>query len=163
MASGKKTGGKDFQPGQSGNPKGRPPLPDDLKRARALLKEDFERCAHQLLQMTHQQLDELLKDKTSNLLQLMVAGIMGKAISQGDQVRLNFLLDRIIGPLPKSVELSAPGGERLFPEFSDDDLTEALLVVRKIKGGNKCSLPQNQQQPSASRRRSSRRALPTDS
>ena len=52
MAKGKKTGGKDWEPGQSGNPGGRPPkeqaLTDLLKQ-----KADKERLSALLLEMAY--------------------------------------------------------------------------------------------------------------
>lgn len=73
-----------FKPGQSGNPRGRPAGPG-------------------LTQM----LIEALKDKTENgktYAQLLALRVVQKAVSEGDPRMIEFIWDRVEGPLTQSFE-----------------------------------------------------------
>ena len=107
MAKGNKTGGKDFEPGRSGNPNGRPRLPEDLREARALNKTEFERILNLGIHLTAEELKNRLEAKGTPTIELMVLKIIAAAVNRGDEKRLGFILDRLIGPVPKSVDLSA--------------------------------------------------------
>lgn len=96
-----------FKSGQSGNPRGKEPLPEHLKQARKWNRTEIETLLNQFMEMSPEQLQAKLSDKSAKLLELMVARIVAEAIKKGDQSRLTFLLDRLIGPVPKAVDISS--------------------------------------------------------
>lgn len=103
MAKGKKTGGRDFVPGKSGNPKGLPPIPADVKEARKLNQIEFERIVNKFLYMTREEVSKYAQAPGTPTLELLIASILSKAVTQGDQSRLNFVLDRLIGKVADRV------------------------------------------------------------
>lgn len=78
-----------FKPGQSGNPGGRP--------KQLLTKEKVKGILGKFADMTRQQLQDIIKNPESSMLEIMVASIMAKAAKSGDFSRMNFILDRSIG------------------------------------------------------------------
>lgn len=122
MAKNMKTGGRDFQPG---NP-GRPPLPSDVKEIRRLNTVEFERLANKYLYMSADEAEVRMKDKSLPLVELMIASVIHQAIARGDQLRLNFVLDRLIGRVP--VKIQVPIGdmenpvERTISGLSDEQV-----------------------------------------
>lgn len=100
---GKKTGGRNWVKGQSGNPKGGIGLPKDIRDAKKMTAADFCKLAVELLYTTRDKINEKLKDPNAAMIELMVAGIIAKAATEQDYMRANFLLDRIIGK-PKQNE-----------------------------------------------------------
>lgn len=109
MAKRKKTGGRDFKPGQSGNPKGAKPIPGDIKAARFLNSIELERILNELMyQIEASELDSVLHDSTRKPIEQMVARIILEAIEKGDSLRLDFLLNRLIGKVTEKVKLEIP-------------------------------------------------------
>lgn len=102
----RKTGGRDFKPGQSGNPNGRPMLPADVKQLRELTAIEFTRVVNKYLEMTKSQITEAVQDPKTPALELMVATIMHKAVVGGDHYRLGFILDRCIGKVKEVPEMT---------------------------------------------------------
>lgn len=100
MAEKKKRGGK-WKPGESGNPKGRPPLPPDVRAIQNLSPAYVKRVIAKLARMDRDELKEWLEnpDRTAkpNNLEMMLASIIVKATAEGDHSKLSFLLDRSIG------------------------------------------------------------------
>ena len=107
MAKGRKTGGKNFMPGVVTNPNGRPRLPEDIKTIRELTQAEFTRVSNKYLQMSSEEIEAIVKEPSTPMLELMVASIISKAVIYGDQNRLNLLLDRLIGKVPIPVARSA--------------------------------------------------------
>jgi len=99
---------KQFKPGQSGNPGGRPKLPEDVKEARQLNRVEFERIVNRHLWMTKAQLQEAIKDPAAPLIETMVGTLIAKAIQAGDHIRLEFILCRLIGKVQERIEISTP-------------------------------------------------------
>ncbi len=112
MANGFKSGGRDFSPGESGNPNGRPALPEDLNDARRLNKSELERILNESIHLTAEELGARIKAPTTTSLELIVLKIIAAAVNRGDERRLGFLLDRLVGPVPKKVQL---GGDAENP------------------------------------------------
>lgn len=100
---------KSWKKGQSGNPKGRPKLPADIKQGRRLNQVEFERSVNQFLFQTKDSLHELLDDPTATVFELLIGTMMLKAIREGDHVRLSFLLDRLIGKCPETANVNLTG------------------------------------------------------
>ena len=92
--------GRPFQKGQSGNPAGAPRVPVDIKKARSLTRTELERILNRYLHMTPAELYEAQQKPTTSALQHVVIAIVVAAVKDGDQKRLDFLLDRLIGKVP---------------------------------------------------------------
>jgi hypothetical protein len=103
---GTKSGGRDFKPGQSGNPYGRPPIPADLKAARAESKEALERSLHECAKRSLKEIKELTKDASLSGLEALVVSIWSRAVENADYQRANFLLERMLGKVPEQVNHS---------------------------------------------------------
>lgn len=105
MASGFKTGGRDFKPGQSGNPAGRAKLPEDIKEARGLNKIQFERMLNRYLAMSAPEIKTIAESPKTPALDLIVAKVIYEAIKKGDDKRLDFMLNRLIGPVKQILQI----------------------------------------------------------
>ena len=107
MAKGKKTGGKNFTKGKSGNPKGRPKTPPDVRNIRALSKTEFTRIANEFLWLSTTAADKKLKSRGLSQFEKAVGQTVKKAAA-GDLMRLNMVLDRLIGKPRDKMELTVP-------------------------------------------------------
>jgi hypothetical protein len=103
---GKPRGGR-FQPGQSGNPGGRPKIREELRDMKRLNQERFLLIVTEFLSKTKNELRRAVNDPDSSALEMMLASLMEKAIERGDPTRVNFLLDRTIGKVPDKIEAIA--------------------------------------------------------
>jgi hypothetical protein len=139
MAKGFKTGGKDWEPGQSGNPLGRRPLPAAYKKIQKLSPHYVRMVISRLARMTKDELYEFLQSSDGssgpNMLEMMIGAIAVKAAADGDHSKLNFLLDRTIGkvveekrlqiqPVTYKTSISADGSlvqEVIEAEILDDE------------------------------------------
>lgn len=90
-----------FQSGVSGNPSGRPKLPEDIARARQVTNQDVERSIHAMLQMTEAELSVVLGQPETKNLDRLLASILEKGM-KGDIFRASFILDRAGARLPQA-------------------------------------------------------------
>ncbi len=130
----KKVVGKPFAKGTSGNPGGRVKLPEELRKARALNQQELERAVNKYLWLDRAALQDAVKDPATPMLELMVASIMAQAAQKGDQQRLEFILQRLIGRVTDKIEVKVPapfvirraaGGEIVLgAKVADDEATE---------------------------------------
>jgi hypothetical protein len=97
---------KPWQPGQSGNPKGRPKQDPDLISAKKLSRENVERAISKYMRWSYKDIKEMIASKSGTALELMIARIIEKTLSGGDHAPLNFLLDRLIGKVKDKVEVT---------------------------------------------------------
>lgn len=122
MAKGRKTGGKDFSQGVSGNPAGRPPLPPDVREARKVNQVEFERVMNRLLYLTHSELDAVIQSPETVALEAMLAKMLACAATFGDRQRIETILNRTIGKVVTKVEVTAGQGERRPDEMTDQEI-----------------------------------------
>jgi hypothetical protein len=92
-----------FKPGHPGGP-GRPKLPQDIKELRQLNRMELERVLNECLNLTPAQLKKIKDDPESTMLQLMVVSIITHGTNKGDQSRLGFLLDQLLGKVPDQLK-----------------------------------------------------------
>jgi len=110
LAKGKKTGGRDIQPGQVLNPYGRPKLSDDIRLARSADKLELERIIRKYLNMPPGEMKRVVEfeinnpDTEINNLEIMIAKMIVEIINKADQFKLEFLLNRLIGPVKHKIE-----------------------------------------------------------
>jgi hypothetical protein len=89
--------GRPFPKGVSGNPGGKPATPKDIKEARSMGRIEFERLLNKFIHMDRATLSEYVKRPDATAMELLIASIVSKAITGGDHLRANFVLDRLIG------------------------------------------------------------------
>lgn len=101
--------GKPFKKGnQAGKGKGRPSMPKDLKEVKSLTKSHVEKVMNKFADMTKAEIEAVIRDPNTTMLEHMVGSIAIKAVKDGDQQRLNFLLDRTIGKVKEVKEIVLP-------------------------------------------------------
>ncbi len=92
--------GKDtrFKPGWAGGP----------GRAKGSLRRDeVEAVMGRLSRMTREELEAIVRNPKSTMLEIMSASVIVKAAKEGDSARFSFLLDRTIGRVKEQIEVSA--------------------------------------------------------
>ena len=123
MAKGEKTGGRDFPPGVSGNPAGRPPVSAELLTARLLTHAEVRRIANELLEKSKEELAEILKDRRTPARVAIFARLIKSAMWSADPRRVAFLLDRIVAANEAAgasvAAAGAPEGEKTFEAFCE--------------------------------------------
>ena len=94
---------KDNQPAN----KGRKKLPRDLAVANSLTKAKLEGLLNLHLWMTEKELNKVVKDAKTPMISKAIASIIAKAIENGDDRRLTFILDRLIGKPKEEIDITA--------------------------------------------------------
>lgn len=105
----KKTIGRAFLPGQSGNPKGRPKLPRELREAMKMTKAQFTELLVKYLSFSLGELLLINKQENTAALDRIVISVITNAIKKGDQQRLDFLMNRIIGKVKDEIDHTSGG------------------------------------------------------
>lgn len=96
-----------FKPGQSGNPSGRPPVPEDVRHARLMNKNDFARLLNQMMKLSIPEITEISASEDAPVSEVMAAQIILAAAAEGDPKRADFILDRWIGKVKDEIEVTA--------------------------------------------------------
>lgn len=102
MAKGKKTGGRDIQPGEVRNPNGRPKVPEYLKKAKKMNKVLLDKYLNKYINMNMTGLRRALEDSkkvTSEVsaMEVMIIRVVMEAVRKGDHKILDFVLNRTVG------------------------------------------------------------------
>jgi len=121
MPKGKKYGGRDFQPGHKFG-QGRPRVPQDLKEARSLNRIELDRLLNKYIYMTAPEINSAVRSTELPMIELITAKVLAKAFNDGDTKRLEFILDRLLGPpsfqppTPTAIDVKATV-KKSFTEF----------------------------------------------
>lgn len=89
-----------WKPGQSGNPSGKPKIPEALRGIASLTQLETTKLISKYARMTREELEKAVREKNASVLELYIIAVFSKGIENGDPVRLSFLLDRAIGKVP---------------------------------------------------------------
>jgi hypothetical protein len=108
MPRGKKTGGRDFKPGQSGNPGGRPKIPEELRKFKTLSADEVKKIFAKYARMTEPEVSAYMAADDTPIFEKVVGQGLLKAVKDGDYGRLNFILDRTIGKVVEKTEIDLP-------------------------------------------------------
>lgn len=103
---GKKTGGRDFEPGHAKAGPGRPPVPLDLKNVKPLGSDSIQRLIAALWETPLNELKDLKDNVFAPAGRAIMASILYRAWADGDHQRINFILDRTIGKVKDVVEVT---------------------------------------------------------
>lgn len=126
-----KVGGKDWKPGESGNLDGRPKIPDDIKEARKLNRITFERISNKYIWMTEAEIKAARKDPGTPMVDQAIISLLLKGIATGCHLRLNFILDRLIGKVKDEVEFTVHPKPQIIKRLDGSEIiltTEAQLL-----------------------------------
>ena len=135
MATGYKSGGRDFSPGDERiNRAGRPPTLPELRELPRLDKDSLNRILTLYLKMDRGQLKSALKDDETPMMEIAIASILSKAAANGDASRFEALLRRVVGEPPKSIELTGANGSDLFPVDEDKMKQYAINILKEEAG-----------------------------
>lgn len=96
-----------FKPGASANP-GAVPKNNGLRGQPKLTRAQLCEAANDLLTRTPSELQDVMRDKSSPMLDVMLSSVMIHIARTGDMQKLNSLLDRLIGKVKETVEITPP-------------------------------------------------------
>jgi hypothetical protein len=102
-----KTGGRDWKPGQSGNPKGPPAIDKHVREVKNLSAEEYLELASFLLRATDSDIEQVLSNPDSPKLEKIFAQVLKTTQETGSMSQLDLILNRLIGK-PRE----APPGEQ---------------------------------------------------
>ena len=126
---GKKTGGKNIQPGQVLNPNGRPKLPEHV----LTLKRDASLQAQldiiKAFQMTQSEMFKIEQDSSVPAGFKALVSCLNNCIQIGSSKDLNMFLDRIIGKVKEQVEITGEDGGPIQTE-SNSTMSEILTILK---------------------------------
>jgi len=122
MARGFKTGGRNFQPGQSGNPKGKKPVDYDVLTIKLLTAKELALACSVLIYASQDELDRIDRDRSEPKLHRIISAALNKAHEEGDFSMLNQILDRVIGK-PKELAMDA----------DEDEQKKGLAILAEIR------------------------------
>jgi hypothetical protein len=125
MAIGKKTGGRNFRPGQTGNPRGRPRIPDDIKAMRSLNRFELERILNYVFFAPGGMPEITRLTKAEDIHPGIVAAAKQmENATKGNIWSYNLFLERLVGRVreaePRDVTPAlaiAPAAKKSFSEF----------------------------------------------
>ena len=114
MAKGHKTGGRDFLPGQSGNPKGKPKLTPEQREFRSAAKNEIIEEFKYLWSLPIEEIQEIAAPEeeifgNTPLIRIAIAKALLKAAQTGDMHQLNQILDRVIGKVKEEIDHNVKG------------------------------------------------------
>lgn len=152
MARGKKTGGKNFKKGVSGNPLGGAvrAIDPDIRKMMKQRRTEFVVEMQRQLRLRFEEVQELGKDFSLPSDVLLVSRLIQKAVSASDVGRAAFILDNAFGPQPKPLKLVDDEGDAYRPLATVP--TEQLLLVfaelrRQVVTEGECKSTEKQPQP----------------
>lgn len=105
--------GRDFKPGQSGNPNGRPKNPIELMTIKQMSKGEFSLLMHKLINLKPEELSAF----RGTVLEMAMASIIQQAIKQGDPSRLQFFIERLFGKIPVGVTTGEEGFKVIIEDY----------------------------------------------
>lgn len=89
-----------FEKGKSGNPSGRPKLPDHIKKFKNMSYADFLNKLREFSALTREQMKTMIQDPSITMFDLMFANIVASA-AKGDRDSRNIIIDRMWGKVPE--------------------------------------------------------------
>lgn len=132
LAKGKKSGGRDFEKGNKYG-KGQPPLPPEIREIKKFTRSQIIEKMADLLGKSRAEIEALVKEPKTPLLDLMLASAARKAITEGDPRHLSFFLDRLIGKVTQPISF-----ENELKKASNEQIAEAgqkALQIIQLHGG----------------------------
>ncbi len=110
-----------FKAGQSGNPAGRIKYPKELREAMKMNKIIFQKLLTDYLTLPLSNLEAKQKNISTPALDRIVISVIVYAIKKGDERRLDFLMNRIIGKVKDEVHHSGSMHSSIVDQLESND------------------------------------------
>lgn len=114
-----------WKKGQSGNPSGRP--------KGLLTRAQVEIVFQKLANKNRAELQKVIDDPKSTMLEIMVASVVVKAATHGDASRVQFLLDRAVGKVIENIEVNLPK-PTVIEKLDGSRVIAGIVEPEKIEG-----------------------------
>jgi multidrug efflux pump subunit AcrB len=141
MAKNKKTGGRNFPSGKSGNPNGRPPLTKEAKELRKLTADEFIKRVNKYLHMTAAQIKTEMDNPKATVLDMYIGNTLAIGLKRGDYNTLDNILNRIIGKLKETVEVTNTGDKEflnyIYKKMNVSDIRDIFRYIVSENGDKK--------------------------
>lgn len=122
-----------FKKGVVTNPKGRPPLPPEVRQLNALTTSKYQTVVNKFFHLPISELRKLKTDENLSGLEHAVLSILVGAISKGDDKRLESLLNRTVGKVADKVEISEV--EKNLETMSLGEIIEQFEKAKDVLSG----------------------------
>lgn len=126
-SGGKKRRGGSFTQGKSGNPSGRPKMPEELRVIKEMTQSHVKRVISKLAEMSREEMDAWVETGVPSNLERMVSAIIVRAIAEGDHNKLSFLLDRTIGKVVEQRRLEIQAVKYITKVNEDGALLQEVV------------------------------------
>lgn len=126
---------KMFKPGVSGNPSGRPKEPEALKKLKLYTNQEIQMKICEFLDMTKAEIKAKIEDPATTMLEVMIGTIMVKGAQNGDQNRLESMINRVAGKVKDEVDHKHTilmEKIKQFEEMNDSELTKYIQENVKL-------------------------------
>jgi hypothetical protein len=117
-----------FKKGKSGNPKGRPTVPKEIRDIKKLSADELAEIVSTLFFATDAEIASLINDPDAPKLKKIVASILNKTAESGNATQLDQLLNRVIGKVQDKVTHTITRPSILVRQ----DGTEVLFTNRPV-------------------------------
>lgn len=133
MVQGRKTGGKDWVKGQSGNPNGRPPGPGAPKAIKKLTHGRLMQIMFKYMDYTIPELKAAAEDiEKTPAIEQMILNIIWESIRKKDPQRAEFLLNRTLGKVKDVIHFEGRENADLT-KLSLEELQQLKNILSKAK------------------------------
>lgn len=123
--------GHEFKPGHSGNPNGRPRKLVTKMKDEGYKRAEINDTIEALLAMTLDELEDVIANKDSTVLELAVAKSLKKSAEKGVLSDIETIISRAYGKPRQEVDMTSLG-QSVAPTFNLSSLTtdELLTILR---------------------------------
>lgn len=103
-----KKGGRFGKGNPNGNPFGRPTISPEIIEIRKLNQKETVKLFNKVIWMTREELAERWADRDCPVIEGMLIKLCTEVLRTGDAQKLNLIIDRLIGKVKETVEITPP-------------------------------------------------------
>lgn len=112
-------------------------MPDDIKEAKKLTRTELERVFNQFLHMPITEVAKIKDNQSSTALEAVTASILIHAAKKGDPIRINWMIDRLVGKVKESIDLGIQSQNlHLHASLQAIPTDQLVSLVRNALDGN---------------------------